>query len=201
MRNLYGSGNNSTGKSKPNDLKQTTIIDITDIANLLKALFKVNMDIAHCEYFLKIDVPEASNWWYGWMDGSNWVSFEPVVELKFSNLHSDNQLDEEENLICTTSTDTVHYPNKLNITPVNRELSYSSTNKCVQYNDFKYYYDYCKSWQKTYKRQNNGNQVDEVSIPLNDAQNFYEVKPLSLYENTQLQAPVDPNEFIRHRLG
>lgn len=206
LRDLYNTETetNPTPKSRPegNDLKQTTIIDITDIDNLLKALFKVNMDIAHREYFLKIDVPEASNWWYGWMDGSNWVSFEPMVELKFSNLHSDNQLDEEENLICTTSTDIGHYPNKLNITPVNRELSYdSSKNKSVQYNDFRYFYDYRRSWKGTLQRQNNGNSLEEISIALDDTQNFYEVKPLCLYENTQLQSPVDPNEFIRHRLG
>lgn len=157
------------------------MIEISDIANLLKALFKVNIDIAHREYFLKIDVPEASNWWYGYEEGGKWYSFEPEVELKFSNLHSDNQLNDSGELICTTSSTA---PKKWNITPVNRELSYSSTNKCVQYNDFKYFYDYCKSWKNTHERQNNGDQVVRVSIPLNDAQNLYEVKPLCLYENT-----------------
>ena len=75
------------------------------------------------------------------------MSFEPSVELKFSNLHSDNQLNEEGDLICTTSSDTQTYPKKWNITPVNRELSFSNpSNKCVQYNDFMYCYDYKNSW-------------------------------------------------------
>ena len=52
MRELYG------GRvSKTDIFKATTIIEVSDIANLLKALFKVNIDIAHREYFLKIDVP------------------------------------------------------------------------------------------------------------------------------------------------
>lgn len=174
---------------------------MSDVFNLLKALFKVNIDIAHREYFLKIDVPEASNWWYGYEEGGNWISFEPMVELKFSNLHSDNQLDEEGKLICTTSSNIEEYPNKLNITPVNRELSYSSTNECVQYNDFKYFYDYCKSWKGTHERQKNGETLEEISITLDDAQNFYEVKPLYLYENTQLQSPIDANDFVKHRLN
>ena len=42
-----------------------TIIEIEDVTNLLRALFKINIDIAHQEYFLKVDVPEVSNWWYG----------------------------------------------------------------------------------------------------------------------------------------
>lgn len=43
-----------------------TIIEIDDISNLIKALFKVNIDIAHREYYLKIDIPEKSDWWYGY---------------------------------------------------------------------------------------------------------------------------------------
>lgn len=67
-----------------------TIIEIDDISNLMKALFKVNIDIAHREYYLKVDVPEQSDWWYGHKNGSSWISFEPTVEFKFSNFHSDN---------------------------------------------------------------------------------------------------------------
>ena len=190
LRLLYGVGDYRTGKSKENDLKQTTIIDIGDIANLLKALFKVNIDIAHREYFLKIDVPEPSNWWYGYTTGDvnpyivcdpdsmeicyvsaseddvvcvergNWISFEPMVELKFSNLHSDNQIDEEGNLICTTSLNTDKFPNKLVITPVNRELSFiPEKNENTQFNDMFYCYDYWKSWKGTHRRVS----VDEGS--------------------------------------
>ena len=76
--------------SKNSIFRETTIIEISDIANLLKALFKVNIDIAHREYFLKIDIPEESNWWYGYEEFGCWYSFEPMVQLKFSNFHSDN---------------------------------------------------------------------------------------------------------------
>ena len=152
MRELYTGETVTKGDSL---FRETTIMEISDIANLLKALFKVNIDIAHREYFLKIDVPDASNWGYGYEEAGKWFSFEPEVELKFSNLHSDNQLNEEGNhLICTTS-DRNDTPV---IVPVNRELSHNdSLNKCVQYNDFKYCYDYCKSWQKTYERRDGGN--------------------------------------------
>ena len=208
-----------------------TVIGIGDVANLLKALFKVNIDIAHREYFLKIDVPEASNWWYGYTTGDvnplvvcdpkpgglycgyedesdivcsepgKWFSFEPMVELKFSNLHSDNQIDEEGNLICTTSDDTERYPNKLSITPVNRELSFSKRdNNSVQFNNMLYCYDYWMSWRGTHKRVSDGASTERVVVPMDDSQNFYEVKPLCLYENTLLQSPTDEDDFIRHRL-
>ena len=36
---------------------------------------------------------------------------------------------------------------------------------------------------------------------MHDAQNFYEVNPLCMYENTYLQSPVDANDFVKHRLG
>ena len=203
LRNLYGV-NNQTPKSSPDDLKQTTLIEIQDIANLLKALFKVNIDIAHREYFLKMDVPDASNWWYGYTDSGKWISFEPMVELKFSNFHSDNQLDEEGNLVCTISSNTTTFPKDWNITPVNTELKYnSSSNKCVQYNDFYYCYDFKKSWQDTYKRLDSpeaGKWVKAIDVATDDSQNFYQVVPLHLYENTQLQSPTDANDFIRHRL-
>lgn len=234
LRQLYDPvlETNPTPKSKPNDLKQTTMIEIEDISNLLKALFKVNIDIAHREYFLKIDVPDASNWWYGYttgdvkpyivcdsgsqqicytsssdndvvcLDDGNWISFEPTVELKFSNFHSDNQLDEEGNLVCTTkSRDDIPL-----IVPVNRELSFTSEkNECVQYNDIFYCYDYWKAWKGTHKRVDDedidNTEVKKISIPIGDNQNFYEVKPLCLYQNTQLQSPLDVNDFIRHRLS
>ena len=215
LRELYGEDKptpkarkDSQGNVLP-DLKQTTMIEIEDIANLIKALFKVNIDIAHREYFLKIDVPEPSNWWYGYQDGDKWISFEPCVELKFSNLHSDNQLNEEGDLVCTVSNNVTKYPRKWNITPVNRELSYDSgKNQCVQYNDFYYFHDFNKAWQATYKRDiqedPSGRLVELTNIPdklAHDAQNFYVVSPLCLYENTQLQSPVDQNDFIKHRLN
>ena len=169
--------------SKDSIFRETTIMEISDIANLLKALFKVNIDIAHREYFLKIDIPEESNWWYGYEEVGCWYSFEPMVQLKFSNFHSDNQLDENGNLICTTKSRS-DIPK---IVPVNRELSHNaSLNKCVQYNDFAYFYDYKKSLLSVGKRNvdSSESQLIGVTPELDDNQNFYEVKPLCLYENT-----------------
>ena len=42
-----------------------TLMEIDDISNLLKALFKINIDISHREYFLKVDIADASDRWYG----------------------------------------------------------------------------------------------------------------------------------------
>ena len=226
LRELYGS---QTPKKANNDLKQSTMIEIEDISNLLKALFKVNIDIAHREYFLKIDVPEASNWWYGYTTGAvntqlvcesgsqqicynqftdgdvvcvesgNWISFEPMVELKFSNLHSDNQLDEEGNLICTTKS-RADIPL---IVPVNRELSFDpEKNEVAQFNDLFYCYDYWKSWKGTHKRlSSETGGIERTVVSIGDIQAFYEVRPLCLYQNTPLQSPTDVNDFVRHRLG
>lgn len=222
MRELY----DGVLVSKEDIFKETTIMDISDVANLLKALFKVNIDIAHREYFLKIDVPEESNWWYGCTVGNikpylvcdansetivcydsdaiddivclagKWVSFEPTVQLKFSNLHSDNQLNEEGNLICTTKS-RLDIPQ---IVPVNRELSFGyEDNECVQYNDVFYCYDYWKSWKGTYKLSNSTNEpLEKVYIPVENTQNYYDVKPLGLYENTRLQSPTDANDFVKY---
>lgn len=77
-----------------------TLLEIADISNLIKVLFKVNLDIAHREYYLKVDVPEPSGWWYGYRDGDRWISFEPTVEFKFSNFHAANQV-EDDRLLCT----------------------------------------------------------------------------------------------------
>ena len=60
------------------------------MVDLLRALFKVNIHIAHDERYVKVDVPPESNWWYGYNDEDKWVSFEPTVEYKFCNLHAVN---------------------------------------------------------------------------------------------------------------
>ena len=103
--------------------------------------------------------------------------------MKFSNFHSDNQLDENGNLICTTKSRS-DIPK---IVPVNRELSHNaSLNKCVQYNEFAYFYDYKKSLLSVGKRNVNSSESQLIGVTpeLDDNQNFYEVKPLCLYENT-----------------
>ena len=65
---MYGE---PTYKQQENDFRQLSIMDIGDVKTLLNALLKINLDIAHQEYFLKIDVPEPSNWWYGYTTGSD----------------------------------------------------------------------------------------------------------------------------------
>lgn len=63
-------------KGQNNEFSRFTLIEIEDVERLLNALFKVNIDIAHREYFLKIDVPEPSNWWYGYEIPSDIVCIE-----------------------------------------------------------------------------------------------------------------------------
>lgn len=48
-----------------NDFGFGTILEISDISKLLNALFKVNIDIAHREYYLKKDIQLDTGWWYG----------------------------------------------------------------------------------------------------------------------------------------
>lgn len=111
-----------------------------------------------------------------------WVSFEPTVELKFSNLHSDNQLNDEGNLVCTVQDNW----SPTNIIPVNREiLNESGRNVNVQYNDFRYLYDYWRSWCGTHVVDASvDGGTKQYKVQLDDHQNLYEVKPLCLYENT-----------------
>lgn len=86
--------------SESNDFNTTTWIEIDDVATLIKALLKVNIDIAHREYYLKIDEPNDSAWWYGSSNNGKFVSFEPTIEYKFSNFHASNQV-QNGKLVCT----------------------------------------------------------------------------------------------------
>lgn len=49
--------------------QQSSLMEIGDISLLLKALFKVNLDIAHKEYYLKTCMPDNQGWWYGYQKG------------------------------------------------------------------------------------------------------------------------------------
>ena len=89
-----------TQKQSEDDFRQLTLMEISDLKVLLSALFKINIDIAHREYYLKIAIPEVSDWWYGYEEDGKWISFEPTVELKFSNFHAANQILDGK-LICT----------------------------------------------------------------------------------------------------
>jgi hypothetical protein len=226
-------------KSSANDFMPLTMLEIVDVVNLLKALFKINIDIAHKEYFLKIDVPEKSDWWYGEILGEadealdeiictnsgdvvcgtpsnyqvvcfngdvKWISFEPAIEFKFSNFHTANQV-EDGRLVCR-----IDKTRALNwrITPVNRELIGEYNTNAVHYNDLYYYYDYRKTLQSVQKRKNDttdrNKTIDDnistnVTPTLDDQQNYYDIRPLCLYENSTIQSPVDANDFLRHRLG
>lgn len=105
-----------------NDFGPGTLIEIEDVANLIKALFRINVHIAHDEYYLRQEEPEGTSWWYGDVVGEDvdgtphlicgtdgqivcnpsadqivcnmtnfrQISFEPTVDLKFSNFHSAN---------------------------------------------------------------------------------------------------------------
>lgn len=77
-------------KSKESRFDVLSVVDIKDVVDLLRALFKINIHIAHDERYLKIVIPQASNYWYGYRDDDRWISFEPTVEYKFCNLHAAN---------------------------------------------------------------------------------------------------------------
>lgn len=55
--------------SEKNDFNTVTLLEIEDISNLIKGLLKINIDISHNEYYLKIDIPNDSSWWYGYTEG------------------------------------------------------------------------------------------------------------------------------------
>lgn len=202
-------------KSKTDDFSPLTLLEIEDIANLIKALLKINIDIAHREYFLKIDIPmfkesgtEEWGWWYGYKNGSDWISFEPTVEFKFSNFHAANQVDNGK-LICTVSgTNAGVDPSNMWIIPVNRELlsDANTVHNAKQFNDFWYYYDYKNSLEKLQKVRSASpndtyDQVTLSSLALTGWQYYYAIKPLYLYENSTMQSPVDVNGFIRKKVG
>lgn len=127
-------------------LVRMDLLAIESVTNLFRALFKVNLDIAHNEYFLKMDVEDSTGWWYGYEDDGKHVSFEPVVEYKFSNLHASNQVVDGK-LVCTVGDS-----ESRSIVAVNRELSNDSGS--VQYNDICYCHDYIQSLEYVWERNN-----------------------------------------------
>jgi hypothetical protein len=149
------------------------------VADLIKVLFKVNIDIAHREYYLKIDIPEVSDWWYGYKEGSKWYSFEPTVEYKFSNFHAANQ-PENGKLLCTVTPDQATDSPTMWITPINRELKDDSG--AVHYNDFWYYYDFKKSFEKEWRVNSDlESKVQQITRNIDETQRYYAIKPLYLY--------------------
>ena len=57
-------------------LVRMDLLAIESVTNLLRALFKVNLYIAHNEYFLKMDVEDSTGWWYGYTSGD---LFAPII--------------------------------------------------------------------------------------------------------------------------
>lgn len=144
LKEINGISGTGSYSDTSNDFETMTLLQIDDISNLLKALFKINIDIAHRECYLKVDIPEKSDWWYGYTDGSKWISFEPTVEYKFSNFHAANQVGNGK-LICTvTGANAGDSPINMWITPINRDLVEDAKTKAraIHYNDLYYYYDY-----------------------------------------------------------
>lgn len=176
---------------KRNDFDVATMIEVDDVANLLAALLKINIDIAHKEHFLKIDLPETTDYWYGYNgDGDKWISFEPTVEFKFSNLHAANQI-VEDRLICTTKDNGQDAPR---IVSVNRELMNDA--KGVQYNDFHYCYDYKERLNAIKGADNEQN----ILPTLDESQSLYNIEPLHLHGNSTMLSPVDINRRLRCRM-
>ena len=181
-------------KTERDDFDRMTLLEIEDVSNLLKALFKVNLHIARREYFLKKDLPGVSDWWYGYKDGDEWISFEPTVEFKFSNFHAANQPSESGELMCCAKWANDYKPS---ITPVNRDLLDDAA--AIHYSDDKYCYDY----RKMLMGLDDMCEDDDSEDPSKDvanSQKYYRIEPLHLYENSQLQSPTDVNDFVRQRL-
>ena len=187
---------------KRSEFNVLTLVEIEDVANLLKALFKVNIDIAYKEYYLKIDVPEQTDWWYGYKDGDKWISFEPTVEFKFSNFHASNQVHDGK-LLCTVKDGNAGNSPGLWITPINKELltDASVKKKAIHYNDVWYYYDYKKSLLDVQKVNGTSYAKTNWESEIGDQTYYYSVNPLYLYANTTIQSPVDVNGKVRHKLG
>lgn len=133
-------------------------------------------------------------------DKLKWISFEPVVEFKFSNFHAANQV-VDNNLVCTV--DDIHAPRR-GIVPVNRELA--SDENGLHYNDFFYFYDYRKTLVENFVKKcaatiMEGGDLDDITPVLTDRQRYYSINPISAYQNSSIQSPVDVNDFIRNRMG
>ncbi len=193
------------------DFQPGSLIQIEDVKNLLNALFKINIHIAETEFFFKEWIEDETNWWYGWtvpnslvcnpdtddivcegeeeatspiICGSHWISFEPTVELKFSNLHAANQVVDGK-LICT-SNGSVKTP----ISPVNRDLMHDG----CHYSEDWLCYDYKRGLVQVQDR--NGN---PLPVLVDVWQEYYAVEPLHLHGNSAIQSPTDMNDFVPTR--
>lgn len=92
-----------------NDFSETTLIQIGDIEILLNALFKINIDIAHKEYFLKVELPNDTNWWYGYNMRTNVPIQCDTVQLDLSQKNEIicdevicEQNGQSEDIVCDT---------------------------------------------------------------------------------------------------
>ena len=110
---------------------------------------------------MRLDVPNDSSWWYGYI-GEKYISFEPCVEYKFSNMHASNQL-KDGKLICCSGEDI-----ERTIIPVNRELMNDRDSN--HYNEYLYHYDYFNSLKSIMVTDRN------PSLPVfDDCQKYYSI--------------------------
>ena len=212
------------GDKEDDDFDPGTLLEIEDVSNLLKALFKINLYIAHEEYYLKEWIVDKTDWYYGYSinseivcgtdktppvcseqygnpiicQGNQWVSFEPTVEYKFSNFHAANQVVNGK-LVCTTTATNSSIADRW-ITPVNRELLVDAKGDSKHFSDFWYYYDYQKTFMGMMEVQSEDS-FRNLVYDLSGEQRYYSIQPLWIYENSQVQNPVDVNGFVRRRFA
>ena len=120
--------------------------------------------------------------------GLKWVSFEPTVEFKFSNFHAANQVVNGK-LICTVNGN----GNLPRIVPINRELMEDENG--IQYSEDMYCYDYWRTQVGVFQVDENGWRRNTAS----DFQRLYDIEPLHLYYNSNMQSPTDENSLVRER--
>ena len=216
------------GDKEDDDFDPGTLLEIEDVSNLLKALFKINVHIAHEEYYLKTWIEDKTDWFYGYLisaeivcqpngaqdyivcrgspddivcQGSQWVSFEPTVEYKFSNFHAANQVVNGK-LVCTVDNNLNESDNPSYrwLIPVNRELLADAHGDSLHFSDFWYYYDYQKTLMGIWQVESEES-FKKLSYDLSGSQRYYSIYPLYIHENTAVQNPADVNGFVKRRFA
>ena len=81
---------------------------------------------------------------------------------------------------------------------MNRELYNDSHG--YHFSESRYYYDYDKNLGGIRSCADEG-ALQTLTSKYNDSQRYYTIKELPLYENTDIQSPVDVNGFVKHRLN
>lgn len=189
-------------KEAEDDFSELTLLQSADVVLLVQALFKVNIYIANHERYLKVAKWTDEGFWYGYVEDGKWVSFEPTVEWKFSNLHALNQPNGGR-LLCSRdmdwgNLDESKYPR---LVPIYRDLLDEDG---FQWNDEFYLFDHHRTLlgtEATAATNGEGHgRLEDLLVNLDGQMLHYRVYPLCLYENTALRDPRQDAGFIRHRL-